>query len=1069
MKHVYYSCLLIIAAFFAPYISLGAQTAVSTLPFVEGFENARAESEWVLNNGPFGKSLQNKWCVSEVEHYLGSQSLVISDDGATASYTNDKKSYAVAYREFALPVGEYDLQFSWKGGGEKDLDGLLVCWLPATFDIKSGVMAFDKTALSNQVTLDGKLDGLLYGNGLWTISSGRVMVSTPGVNYRLYFIWGNNDTGGDGISVSVDNVILSATDCPEPQNFTTAMRGADIELNWTGSASDYEVMMRWTDATGAVGVDTVGVNQTQFTIENVGERICDFYVRSVCAGGKRSPWTFIGNRLVFPADARCFDFTDIHGKDVSCTMGTLDNPYAVKGILDKGNADWEGSRHTLHYAGGETDPYTGGGLKTVPDGELVSVRLGNSSHGKEAESITYTYDIGQNEHIIMMVKYAVVYESPGADHTKAEMPRFTLEILDEEDNLLEADLCNEVEFYPPENYKPGSSVAPEGWNHFDGRALGKIDILWKDWESVGVNLTKYSGMTIKIRFTTYDCGKGQHFAHAFFTISCMEAELSGWSCGAKVDSVVAPANFDYRWYRDGTEKIDDVPVEVLSSDSVFRVKEGESGLYYCDVMFKGRSKCFFTLPAHLIPREPVAAFSVQWQPEGCNNSLRLENTGGVKIDGKLDAGERCDSILWEITNVETGDIMIFTSDDVSLPVPDEGGVYDIRLTVGINDNECVDVELIEGYVVPSIGNVEYTIDSTICSGTKGVYFNGEWRNETGEYRFDGKVQTTGCDSTVILKLEVSDEVEVEELSCTICKGDTVYIGSGTIPYTRTGVYRGKQKNSAGCDVDVVLNLTVQEVELNLPDNVPVCADTRMLAVPFEVITNSFEESTYDLQYDAKAVEAGFSDKSGLPIETDSLYIAIPDSVRPDFYAVDVLMNDTLCGPHVATLNFIVQYPHTVMKQKWNDVVALYNETHGGYDYDSYQWYRNGKPITGATGSYLYVGSDGGEFVVGDEISVSLSREGEDYEIMSCPIKPDGVGRDETEYIEVRAVYAGQRVTLSGVKCAGEAQWFAISGQLVGCEEIEIGKDSITAPSLCGVYLLRLVLAEDVRTYKIVVN
>lgn len=63
-------------------------------------------------------------------------------------------------------------------------------------------------------------------------------------------------------------------------------------------------------------------------------------------------------------------------EQATCYYGSFENPYKAVGVVDKGYDNIE-SRHTIHYVKGETDPRTENKLKTIPDGEIASVRLGN--------------------------------------------------------------------------------------------------------------------------------------------------------------------------------------------------------------------------------------------------------------------------------------------------------------------------------------------------------------------------------------------------------------------------------------------------------------------------------------------------------------------------------------------------------------------------------------------------------------------------------------------------------------------------------------------------------------------
>ena len=87
--------------------------------------------------------------------------------------------------------------------------------------------------------------------------------------------------------------------------------------------------------------------------------------------------------------SNCIDYTNLaaampqYGTWSSSTSMTTNN-----GLIDYGYANWL-SRHTVHSVP-EYDTITLGGLRTIPEGALASVRLGNKGNMAEWEGLTYT-------------------------------------------------------------------------------------------------------------------------------------------------------------------------------------------------------------------------------------------------------------------------------------------------------------------------------------------------------------------------------------------------------------------------------------------------------------------------------------------------------------------------------------------------------------------------------------------------------------------------------------------------------------------------------------------------------
>ena len=66
------------------------------------------------------------------------------------------------------------------------------------------------------------------------------------------------------------------------------------------------------------------------------------------------------------------------------------------------------------------------------------------------------------------------------------------------------------------------------WNDWQyGNDRGK----WKDWTTIGLNLSDYHGQEVKIRVSTFDCGQGGHYTYAYYVMDCTNAKLLTEACG----------------------------------------------------------------------------------------------------------------------------------------------------------------------------------------------------------------------------------------------------------------------------------------------------------------------------------------------------------------------------------------------------------------------------------------------------------------------------------------------------------------------------------------------------------
>lgn len=1069
------------------HIALSPLRGQSTaLPFFVGFEgvnNKRCE----LNAGQLGSALTNKWCISDHEPYMGDSCLVISSDGGvTASYDEKRLNTSVAYIDFLLPPATYDLSFAWRCVGERDKDGLYVCWAPITTTINSSLGGLPDLVVQNALSVGVNGGFMLYGERAWQIVETTVHIpgsGTTSVPYRLYFVWDNDVAGSSDVAACIDNVQLTATTCGHPSNIRFTRDATSVTLTWDGPlAASYEVLYTKFGSPVADTIPNVSGSAlgNSVTITDIEEGLYDFFVRSICPSADTSMWVVLRNQLVYLSSLHCIDYIDLTGSGTTCTTGSYKKPYAIPGApVDSGPGDWIRSRHTVHFMPDETDPFTGGKLHTVGPNSVASIRIGNSE-GSEAmdnygaESVSYTYTIGSNEQIIMLVDYAIAYESPG--HPKNEQPSVNIDILDENDVLIDPDglRCNEVYFYPPAQ-DDASQSSDDTWQCYPRTqsSYGKEDVLWRDWSTIGINLSSLAGRTIKVRLTVRDCALSAHFSHAFFSIRCVEAALEGYTCGDDLDSfrVSAPPGFDYVWYRPAA------PDDTLSRERTFSVKSENADTFYCNVHFKGNPKCYFSLPAYLVPRMPLAAFKPEHRPHDCRNRLVLRNTGGVMSDGVL-TSEPCEYIEWTITDLSTGDAIVIT-DALSpeLYFDNRGDTIAVRLLSGISGNLCTDVHE-DTIIVPAIGESVDSLHIQVCSFP--FFFGGQPYDAAGRYsNHDDNDPSNdhsyaGCDSTfylILSHIEAKDSVVCD----TICQGETYsFFEHEFVEPTPAGGFLKTLKTSDGkCDsLRYTLHLYVRpRIDLRFDSLPEICVGDPHFDVPYRLLQG--DVSSYSLHFTNKAIDAGFQDIGTAEVTDSHIRIPLPsDTLRPDNYLVNVVCETDSCGIFTFDLPFTVHYPtEGIMEQKWNDAIALLNSNHnyGNFEYTAYRWYRNGQIIPGATSSYLYIGSRGEGFDSIDEYSVELTRVGESYSIMSCPFTP--VRRtDVSEYITIVQPQGAQTLSLTPAPVEqGIARWYTTSGIFCGEYLVVPADASIPLPGTPGIYLLHMTFPTSTNTFKVVIR
>ena len=190
-------------------------------------------------------------------------------------------------------------------------------------------------------------------------------------------------------------------------------------------------------------------------------------------------------------------------------------------------------RHTL-MSGPGTDPFTGGAVPVVaPGGGAYSVRLGNSSVDAQAERLSYTMTVDASNSLFVY-RYAVVLEDPS--HSDFDQPRFEIRTIDENGNPIG---CGQ--------YSVTASAGIDGFQTYD--YLFYDPIRFKNWTTVGIDLSANIGQTVTIEFSTGDCSQGGHFGYAYLDAYCSALVIDVQYCPGLTEAVLeAPPGFEsYLW------------------------------------------------------------------------------------------------------------------------------------------------------------------------------------------------------------------------------------------------------------------------------------------------------------------------------------------------------------------------------------------------------------------------------------------------------------------------------------------------------------------------------------------
>jgi PKD repeat protein len=255
------------------------------------------------------------------------------------------------------------------------------------------------------------------------------------------------------------------------------------------------------------------------------------------------------------------------------------------------NAGIVGGRHTI-TSGTATDPRTCNQVPVVsPNGGNFSARLGNPNRGSRAESLSYTYTVTPSS-TLFTYQYAVVFEDPG--HNDPDQPRFETAVIANGQIIP----CTYYMVTAASNL-PGFQTCPGlDWQG------NPINIAYRNWSTVGVDLTPYIGQSITLTFSTGDCALGAHYGYAYIdAIGCQPMELEVQYCVGDTAAVLsAPPGFSsYQWSTGETSQSITVDPSIVSQASC---------------VLTSFSGCVATLTTNILPADPQMSLTTTDPCEG---------------------------------------------------------------------------------------------------------------------------------------------------------------------------------------------------------------------------------------------------------------------------------------------------------------------------------------------------------------------------------------------------------------------------------------------------------------------
>jgi gliding motility-associated-like protein len=347
-------------------------------------------------------------------------------------------------------------------------------------------------------------------------------------------------------------------------------------------------------------------------------------------------------------------------------------------------------RHTI-MSGPGTDPNTNGALPVVAPGGQFSARLGNDNIGAEAEQLSYQFSVDPTN-ALFIYRYAVVFEDPS--HSPEEQPRFEIKVYDVTGNTVN---CGVYNVY--------SSSGINGFVTVTNQSGSTIH--YKDWTTVGIDLSPYIGQTVTIEFSTGDCALGGHFGYAYIDCYCSPLQIASDFCdGASTSTLTAPIGFAaYLWSTGDTTQSITIQNPIVGTQ------------YTCTMT--AVTGCTMTLTSVLTPTIIASSFGDGF---ACQNATQFYDSSVVIT------GSSINQWLWNFGDGTTSSLQ---NPLHSFPIP---GPYTVTLTV-TNSMGCKDTIIQNINIDPppvanftSTGYCPYTAVNFTdqSSSPNGPITNWEW-------------------------------------------------------------------------------------------------------------------------------------------------------------------------------------------------------------------------------------------------------------------------------------------------------------------------------------------------------
>jgi hypothetical protein len=375
-------------------------------------------------------------------------------------------------------------------------------------------------------------------------------------------------------------------------------------------------------------------------------------------------------------------------------------------------------------------------------------------------------------------------------------------------------------------------------------------------------------------------------------------------------------------------------------------------------------------------------------------------------------------------------------------------------------------------VFPEIGPTYFGDTAYFCVGDQLIY-DGIQYPRAGIYT-NTLTNHWGCDSIVTVDIRVINTL-LEKVEAIICDKSYYLFNGDTVRQTSMGeLSYGIKSSLADCDsVLYTLYLTVYpSLEVELGDYLAEIGEESSLPLPYTILQGLCYG--YAIEFDEKALNAGLRDtlvNKEIDPAVDLITINFPPAMRPGHYTANLIFINEECGNVIIPIAFTVKYCG-IITQRWNDILGVLNaEYNGGYEFSTYQWYKDGIPIPNATNYYYYSAPDSLDFNA--KYTVALTRIDDGETVISCEYTPEALPDSVLSleiYVFPTAVPDGTENINVVTNISGVAVLYNTMGVKISQENLMAGENQFPAPRTKGLYILQVRTANNtVRAFRISVE